>query len=72
MSKRLRPLLLLPGLRLPDRAVYLDAFDIYETLPRFDFEDAVIVAHMRRQRVGELLSYDRDFDAVPGIRRVEP
>ncbi len=72
IARRLRPLLILRGLHLDDRAIYLAALDVYEAHRGIDFEDAVIVAHMRRRQVDELLSYDRDFDAVPGVRRVEP
>ena len=37
-----------------------------------DFEDALIVAHMERQAVRVLYSYDRDFDQVQGVNRQEP
>lgn len=30
------------------------------------------VAHMERDRIEELISYDTDVDSVPGITRVEP
>jgi predicted nucleic acid-binding protein len=32
----------------------------------------LIVAHMERQSIRELVSYDRDFDQVPGVSRQEP
>lgn len=37
-----------------------------------DFEDALIVAHMERQGIAKLISYDRGLDQVAGIRRLEP
>jgi predicted nucleic acid-binding protein len=37
-----------------------------------EFEDALMVAHMERQAISELYSYDRDFDQVPGVNRQEP
>jgi len=69
---RLVPILLLKGLRLTNRRLYLRALDVYVSYPGLDFEDALIVAHMGRHGVAEVLSYDRGFDAVAGITRVEP
>jgi len=46
----------------------LIALDPYVTYP-IDFKDALMVAHMERQTVRELYSYDRDFDEVPGVNR---
>jgi predicted nucleic acid-binding protein len=34
--------------------------------------DALIVAHMERQHIGALLSYDRDFDRISTVIRQEP
>lgn len=69
---RLVPILTLRGLRLPQKRVYLSALDLYASSPSLDFEDALAVAHMERQDVTEIVSYDRDFDQVAGIWRVEP
>lgn len=68
---RLYPLLSLPGLKLPHRKTYLRALDLYASYP-LDFEDALIVAHMERQGMAELISYNRGFDQVVGIKRLEP
>jgi predicted nucleic acid-binding protein len=68
---RLYPLLTLRGLQLPQRRTVLWALDLYVAY-EIDFEDAVIVAHMERQAIRELYSYDRDFDEVPGVKRQEP
>lgn len=68
---RLYPLLSLQGLRLPQRRTVLRALDLYVTY-EIDFEDALIVAHMERQAIRELYSYDRDFDEVAGVKRQEP
>ena len=37
-----------------------------------DFSDALIVSEMRRVDLYEIYSYDRDFDRIEGIARVEP
>ena len=72
IKARLVPIVTLRGLKLPNKRVYLQALDLYASFPFLDFEDALAVAHMERQGVKELLSYDRDFDRIPGITRVEP
>ena len=61
----------MPGLKLPQRKVYLRALDLYATYS-IDFEDALIVAQMERQGITALYSYDRDFERVPGVTRLEP
>jgi predicted nucleic acid-binding protein len=30
------------------------------------------VAHMQARGINEIVSYDRGFDGVPGVTRVEP
>jgi predicted nucleic acid-binding protein len=67
----LRPLVSLPGLKLAQRRMYLRALDLYAAYT-IDFEDALLVAQMERQKVTEVYSYDRDFDQVDGITRLEP
>ena len=67
----LLPILTLRGLKLPSRARYLRALEIYAT-HQIDFEDALAVAYMERRRIAEILSYDRHFDRVEGIERREP
>ncbi|MBI4287933.1 MAG: type II toxin-antitoxin system VapC family toxin [Chloroflexi bacterium] len=69
---RLLPVLTLRGLRLPQKRVYVRALDIYASLPFLDFEDALAAAHMETFGAREILSYDRDFDQLQGIERMEP
>ncbi len=71
-SARLRPLLTMRGLRLPQKQVYLRALDLYASSPSLDFGDALAVAHMENQGIHEIFSYDSDFDLIPGVRRIEP
>src|SRR6478735_3976487 len=72
VAGRLKPLLGMPGLKLPTKRSYLRALDIYTVNPTLDFEDALTVAHMERQKLSVLTSYDADFDKVSGITREEP
>ena len=69
---RLLPILTLRGLKLPQKRVCLEALDTYASSPFVDFEDALAAAHMKRREISEIVSYDRDFDRVVGVRRVEP
>jgi predicted nucleic acid-binding protein len=71
IRKLLYPLLSLRGLKLTSRKTYLHALDLYASYP-LDFEDALTVAHMKRQKIGKIYSYDRHFDQVAGIARLEP
>ena len=68
---RLTPILTLRGLRIPQKQVYIDALNIYAS-SSFDFEDALAIAHMQQQGISEIISYHKDFDLLPGIRRIEP
>ncbi len=69
---RLLPILTLRGLKPPQKRVYIHALDLYAASPFLDFEDALAVAHMKQRRITEIVSYDRDFDRVAEVRRIEP
>jgi len=72
IAARLRPLIALRGLRMPNKRVYQRALDIYATYPALDFEDALLVAHGENDAIDGILSYDTDFDRVPDVVRTEP
>jgi predicted nucleic acid-binding protein len=68
---RLAAIIGLRGLHLQYKRTYLRALDIYvET--NIDFVDALSVAQMERAKITTILSFDRDFDKIPGITRREP
>lgn len=71
-AARLRPLLTLRGLKLPHKRRYLRALDLYASSSELDTGDALALAHMEEMGIGEILSYDTDFDDREGITRVEP
>jgi predicted nucleic acid-binding protein len=52
----------------------LAAKDLIHAHPRLSARDAIHVAVMRRHEIGEIVSFDRGFDAVSGITRlpIEP
>lgn len=61
----------LPGVLLPGKRLFRAAFDLYvrHNLP---FADAYFAAWMHHKGVTEIVTFDRDFDRVPGIIRREP
>jgi predicted nucleic acid-binding protein len=67
----LYPLLTLRGFKLSGREIYLRALDVYASSD-LDFEDAIAVAHMERHQLSEIYSYDRHFDQMSGLTRLEP
>jgi len=46
------------------------ATELFETYDGLAFGDATIVAYMQREGIDYLYSFDDDFDAVDGIRRL--
>lgn len=70
-AARMEPILQMKGLRLPGKRLYRRALTIFSTYPGLGFEDALIAAQLQQSR-GRLLSYDSDFDRIPGIVRDEP
>ena len=68
---RMRPILALRGFHLAQKRTLLRAVDLFEAHAFLDFADAIAVT--RSQEAGDdLLSYDGDYDKVPGAERHEP
>lgn len=67
----LLPIINLKGLKLSPRWLYRRALDIYAT-HHIDFEDALAIAHMERQGISEIVSYDTLFDRIEAVERREP
>ncbi len=72
IKDKVRPLLMLQGMRIANRSVYLDALDLIVEQPSLDFEDAICVGHMKRLDIAEIYSFDKGFDRVEGVRRIRP
>jgi uncharacterized protein len=53
-----------------EEADVLAAKDLVHTHPKLSARDAVHVAVMRRREIAEILSFDRGFDVVAGIKRL--
>jgi predicted nucleic acid-binding protein len=67
----LLPILELPGVNLPDKRLYRRAFDFYVNL-NISFADAYHAALMERAGIQGIASFDRHFDRVATVRRIEP
>jgi len=39
---------------------------------RLDFDDATSDSAMKRTKISEIVSFDRDFDKITGVSRIEP
>jgi predicted nucleic acid-binding protein len=65
------PLIELPGIMLSGKARYPTVFEIYVGR-NISFADAYHAVVMQESDVEEVVSFDRDFDRVDGIRRIEP
>jgi predicted nucleic acid-binding protein len=71
LATALRPVLAISALRIEHKASILDALARWESSP-LDFEDCLSIEHIRRTSLSDIYSYDRDFDRIPGIHRIEP
>jgi predicted nucleic acid-binding protein len=63
--------LALPGVILPGKRRLRRVFDLYVGR-NIAFADAYHAVLMGQISIAEIVSFDREFDRVPGIRRVEP
>jgi uncharacterized protein len=64
-------LLVKPAVQIDNKSRLLEALTLFAR-ENIDFSDALIAVYMQHHRIGELYSYDRDFDRIDGIVRVEP
>ncbi len=71
IADALRSILANPGLHVDHKRSVVAAVDTWAA-SSLDFEDCLSVEHVRRASLAGTSSYDRDFDRVPGIVRLEP
>ena len=65
------PLIELPGIILPGKRRMREVFDMYVDL-NISFVDAYHAALMKRLGLRDIVTFDRQFNRVRGVRRVEP
>ena len=71
VRERLLPFISMPGVRLPGKELLARVFDVYVAL-NLSFIDAYHVVTLPRWGLDTILTFDRGFDRVPGLRRIEP
>lgn len=71
IKELLEPLITLKGWQIKWQKEFQLALEIY-TLKAIDFEDALAAAEMRMQDIETIYSYDRHFDRLNWIKRIEP
>ena len=71
IKDKLLPIISMRGVHLPDKSVYYRAFDLYVT-KNISFADAYNAAYMISEEIFNIYSWDRDFDKIEGIVRLEP
>jgi uncharacterized protein len=64
-------LLRLPDFQVDNKTQVMAALDLFSST-RVDFGDALIAAGMLLSSTPTLYSYDKDFDRLEGVARVEP
>ncbi len=64
------PLFKLPSLRIPRKRVHIRAFALYTQYP-IDYIDAYHAALMEHREEHQILTFDDDFDRIPGVTRGE-
>ena len=64
-------LLSMEAIHLDDKERVLTALDRYRAKP-VDFIDAYHAQYLLDKKLDAVYSYDRDFDILPGLRRLEP
>lgn len=70
VGERLSAMLQADGLVLPERPTILRALSLYAAGARLDFADAYLAAAALEVGPGVVASFDSDFDAIEGIRRI--
>jgi len=71
IKEQILSIISLRSLHLPDKNLYHRAFDLYVT-KNISFADAYNAVYMLAEEVSYIYSWDRDFDKIVGITRIEP
>jgi predicted nucleic acid-binding protein len=67
----LLPLISLPNITLIGKRRLRKVFDYYVSL-NISFADAYIAVEMEERKDTEIVSFDRNYDKITGIKRIEP
>jgi predicted nucleic acid-binding protein len=69
---RVTGLLSIRNLGVAHRSELRRACSLFVQFPDLDLADALAVAYMETAGCSEVVSYDRDFDAIPWVTRIAP
>ena len=61
----------LKGLHLPGKRIWQRTLELYAT-STLDVVDAYLVAVVEQRKQATIISFDKGFDGLPGITRLEP
>ena len=64
-------LLAMPALVMTNKRRYREMLDLY-VRANIPFADAYIAVQMRQSGSTDIFSFDRDFDKISGVSRIEP
>ncbi len=62
----------LPGLVLSGKRAYRQVFDLWVAQHRLSFADCYHAVLVQRRHLPAIITFDQDFDRVPGLNRREP
>jgi len=71
VARLMRSVIAFQAIRTIDATLLLRALEVYET-DRLDFADAYLVACAETAGVTEIVSFDKAFDRVGSVTRIEP
>jgi predicted nucleic acid-binding protein len=68
----LTPVIAFDGVILPDKEIYPDVFALYVSRRSLSFADCYHAVLSQHLGCTAFMSFDRGFDRIPGITRIEP
>lgn len=71
ISEALLKVIGLRGLKVADKRNFGEVFSLYQE-KNIDFVDAYHAIFAKQKGLKEIVSFDKDFDKVPGLERIEP
>ena len=61
-----------PGIRLANKQRVREALDLFVNTPTLSWADSFHAVMTQRLGLAGIVSFDRGFDRVPGLKRIEP
>lgn len=71
IQKAFLPLILLPGIMLPGKRRFKRVFELYTSL-NLPFADVYHTVCMEKLKLTQIVTFDREFDRISGVVRIEP